>query len=142
VQLPLSVGGRLDRGAASGEVHLQRGPFRAGLGSGQMGAGQRIAGGAFGVDRIGLGAGSSLRPHWTIQFEDQLAGLGQVTGQSGAVAPAALQRPGTQPGVLLDHHRQLGVAVRIGRHRRPRQHRRCGHRPLRRCGCPCACRRR
>ena len=53
-----------------------------------MGAGERVAGSPFGVDRVGLrpaAAGRSQRP---VQLHDQLTGL----GQAGPVTTGALQR--------------------------------------------------
>ncbi len=111
MQLPLCVGARLDRGAAGGEVHLQRGPLSTSLGLGQVGAGQRVAGGAHGVDRIGLGLGPSLGPHRPVQLDHHLVALGQVLSQAGAVAAAAFHRPGPQSQVLFGEGIQLGVAV-------------------------------
>jgi len=101
VQLPLRVGAGLDRGAASGQMHLQRGPLSTALGLGQVGAGQRVPGSAHRVDRIGLGPGPSLRPHGPVQFDHHLVVLGQVLGQAGAVPAAAFHRPGPQPRVLF-----------------------------------------
>ena len=86
----------------------------AGLGLRQPGAGQGVAGGAFGVDRVGLRPGPAGRADRAVQLDDQLAGIGQVPGQAGAVAAGALHRPGPQPRVLLGQGDQLGVAVGIG----------------------------
>jgi hypothetical protein len=86
VQLPLGIAGGLDGSAAGGQAHLQGGPLRAGLGLGQPRAGEGVAGGAFGVDRIGLGPGASGGALGAVQFDDQLVRVGEVAGQSGAVA--------------------------------------------------------
>jgi hypothetical protein len=121
-QLPLRGGGSLDRGPPCGQAHLQRGPLGTGLGLSQPGASQRIASGALGVDRVGLGPGSSRGPLRAIEFDDQLISVGEMPGQAGAVAAGALHRPGAQAGVLLGQGNQLAVAVRVGGHGRSGQH--------------------
>jgi hypothetical protein len=85
-------------------------------------AGQRVSSGAHGVERIGLGPGPSLRPHWPVQLDHHLLVLGQVLGQAGAVAAAAFHRPGPQPRVLFGEGRQLGVAVGVRPHCPVSQH--------------------
>jgi hypothetical protein len=79
-QLPLAGGGSLHGGPPGGQAHLQRGSLGAGLGLSQPGAGQRLTGGAFGVDRVGLGAGPSGRPLGSVEFDDQLVAGRQVPG--------------------------------------------------------------
>ncbi len=103
-----------DRGAAGGEQHLQGGSLRAGLGGGQPGPGQGVAGGAFGVDHIGLRPVSAGGADRAVELDDQLAPLGEVAGQPGAVAAGAFHRPPAEPAVLLGEGEQLGVAVRVG----------------------------
>ena len=111
MQLPLRVGGRLHCGPADGEVHLQRGPLGTGLGLGQMPAGQCVPGAALGVDRIGLGAATPLGAHRAVQFDNQFALLGQVPGEPGAVAAAALQSPGPKARVVRGEARGANVLV-------------------------------
>jgi hypothetical protein len=116
VQLAHAGGGRLDRGAAGGEQDVQRAALGPGAGLCQLGAGQRVAGGADRVDRVGLRprfAGGAGR---AVQLDDQLLAVGQVAGQTGAVAAGALDRPGAQPGVPFGQLHQFGVAVRVGGH--------------------------
>jgi hypothetical protein len=121
-QLPGRGGGGLNRGPPCGQAHLQHRPPRAGLGLGQSGAGQCVAGGTVSVDRIGLGPGPARRPLGPVQLHDQFAGVSEMTGQAGAVAAGALHRPGPQPGVLLGQGAQLGIAIGICGHRHLGQH--------------------
>jgi hypothetical protein len=100
--------------APGGEQHLQPGALRSGLRCGQPDPGQRVAGGAFGVDHIGLGAVAAGGPFGTVELDDQLTPLAQVAGQPGAIAAAALHRPRAQPAVPIGERDQLGVAVGVG----------------------------
>src|SRR4051812_40169025 len=51
------------------------------------------------VERIRLRPSAARSPLRTIHLDDQLAGLQQVTTQTGAVTPGALDRPGPQSRV-------------------------------------------
>jgi hypothetical protein len=120
--LALAGGGGLHGGAPGGKEHLQRRAVGAGLGLGQLGAGQCVAGGAFGVDRVGLGPGPPRGALGPIELDDHFVGVGEVPGQPGAVATGALHRPGAQAGVLLSQGEEFGVAVGVGGDRRAGQH--------------------
>lgn len=58
-----------------------------------MGAGQRLAGGADGVQLIGFAApaAGALGP---VRLDHRVPGRGEGGGQAGAVGTAALDRPG------------------------------------------------
>jgi hypothetical protein len=112
-QLPLRGGDRVHGAAPCGQQRGQRGPLRPGLGRGQPNPGQGVAGGAFSVDHIGLGPAATGRSNRAVQLHDHFPGVGEVAGQSGAVAASTLDRPGPQPTVALGQLQQLGVAIGI-----------------------------
>jgi len=63
----LGVGRRVDDAAAHGQQHLQRTAFGPGAGLREVGAGQGVAGGAFGVDDIGFGPAAAGEPvKWSV----------------------------------------------------------------------------
>ena len=93
VQLPLGVGGGLNRRAACRQPHRQRRSLPSGSWLGELVTTKRFARCPGGIDRVGLGAvaaGGALGP---IQLH-HLLGVGvQEPGQAGAVAAGALDRP-------------------------------------------------
>jgi hypothetical protein len=90
---------------------------------GQSGPGQSVAGGAFGIDGIGLRPRTASGADRAVELDDQLTQLLQVAGQPGAVAAGALDRPPTQASMLLGQCDQRGVAVLVGGHGDRGQHR-------------------
>ena len=53
-------------------------------------------------------------PLGSVELDDDLLALRQVTRQAGAVATGPLDRPGPQHGVLVGELHQLGIAVSGG----------------------------
>jgi hypothetical protein len=123
VQLALAVGGGLDRGLARGEQDLQRRPLRAGTWLREMGACQGVPCRANRVDRVGLRAGPAGGSGGAVELDDELVTLGEMCGQSGAVAAGAFHRPRAQLSVLVGQFDQGVVAARIRGHGGLRQHR-------------------
>jgi hypothetical protein len=106
-QLTLGVGGGLDRRTARGQQGLQRGALRPGLGGGQASAGQRVAGGALGVQRVRAATTATGGPRRAVELDEDLTDRGKVAGQAGAVPAGTLHGEGPQPAVTLGHRQQL-----------------------------------
>ena len=114
VQLALAVGGRLDRSLAGSEQDLQRRSLRAGARLREVGARQGVAGGADSVDGVGLRPGAAGRSCGPVELDDQLVALGEMRGQTGAVAAGAFHRPRAHPPVLVRELDQRFIALGIG----------------------------
>jgi hypothetical protein len=87
------------------------------LGLGELLTAQGFAGGPGGVQRVGLGPVAAGGPLGPIQLHHPLVMSIQESGQAGAVAAGALDRPHPQATVLVGQLQQLLVASRSGRHR-------------------------
>ena len=108
--------GAADDGAVSGgEQDAQGFAVAAGPGCGQMLAGQRFAGGADGVEFVGLGAVTAGRAGGPVDLDDPFAVLEQEGGEPGAEAAGALDRPDPPAGGVQDGEGQDPfVAHRVG----------------------------
>jgi hypothetical protein len=123
VELALGVAGGLDRGAAGGQLYLERCSVPGGTRLSEVLTTQGFTGGPGRVQRVGLGAvtaGCSLGP---VQLHHLLGRGVQEPGQPGAVASGALDRPDPLAWLLGGQGQQLLVAGRRGRHRRLVDHR-------------------
>jgi hypothetical protein len=67
-----------------------------------------------GIDRIGLGAPSTMGPLGSVEFDDPLARFDQEPSQPGPVAAGAFDGPGPQARVALGQIEEGEVAVGIG----------------------------
>jgi hypothetical protein len=118
VQLPLGVGGGLDRGAACRQPHRQRRSLPGGSWLGELVTTQRLVGCPGGIDRVGLGAVAADGALGPVELDNLLMMSMQEPGQSGAVAAGALDRPHPLARLLVGQLEQLLVAGRGRRHRR------------------------
>jgi hypothetical protein len=82
-----------------------------------LGAGQRVAGGAFGVDRVGFAAPAARWALRAVKLDDDLPGGGEVAGQPGAVPAGAFDRERAHPAVARGGFDQFVVALWIRGHR-------------------------
>jgi hypothetical protein len=110
MQLPLGVGGGLDRGAAGGQPHRQRRLVAGGAGLGELVAAQGLASCSGGVQGVGLGAVAAGCPLGSVQLDHLLRVGCQEPGQAGAIATGALDRPHPPTVVLIGQPQQLLVA--------------------------------
>jgi hypothetical protein len=113
VQLALGVAGGLDRGAAGGQPHRQRGPPAHGPRLGELVATQGLAGGSGRIQGIGGGAVAAGGPLGPVQLHRLLSVGLQEAGQAGAVAAGALDRPHPPTVVLVGQPQQLLVTGRV-----------------------------
>jgi hypothetical protein len=111
VELALGVAGSLDRRAAGGQPHRQRGSWTGRSGLGQLLTAQDLASGPDGVQRIGLGAMAAGGPLGSIQLHYLLGVSMQEPGQPGTVPTGALDRPHPLPTVLVGQLQELPVAI-------------------------------
>ena len=82
---------------------------------GEVFAGQRFAGGADGVEVVGLGAVAAGRSGRPVDLDDPFAVFEQVGGEPGAEAAGALDRPDAPPGgVFVGEREHPAVAERVG----------------------------
>lgn len=109
--LPLSVGGGLDRGPAGGQQHRQGLTVPAATRGAESRPRKCLAGGADRVERVGLGAVTSLGAFGAVELDDDLVAALEVPGQAGAVTAGALDRRRAQGSVLVDELHQFGVAI-------------------------------
>jgi hypothetical protein len=116
------VGGADLRGAgavASRQQDPQRLPVPTATGRQQVVLGQRLSGGADGVQGVTLGPGAPRRPLGPADLDHPLAAGLQERRQPGAVATRALHRPAASTGHLHPGElEQLTVAGRVCHHRR------------------------
>ena len=82
-----------DGALAGGQQDAQSFPVAASPRLGEVLAGERFAGGAGGVELVGLGAVAAGRARWPVDLDHPLALLEQKARQSGAEAAGALDRP-------------------------------------------------
>ena len=115
LELTLGIAGGFDGHGAHGDQHRQCGALASTAGLGEVFAGECFASGAHGVERIGLGALSTGRTVWPVEFDHDFASLGEVSGEACAVAAGAFDRPHSQCRVLIGHCDQLGVAGLVRR---------------------------
>jgi hypothetical protein len=81
---------------------------------GEVAASERFTAGADRVEGVGLGAVASGRTVRAVELDHQLVTAVEVSGEPGAVAAGALDRPGSKSRVSIRHRDELGVAVRVG----------------------------
>jgi hypothetical protein len=113
-QLTLRVGGSVDGRAPRGQQHRQRLTVAATARGSELGAGEGLAGGTDRVQWVGLRAVASLGPLWSVELDHDLLAPFEVSCQSGAVAPGALDRPRPQHRVLVGELNELGISISAG----------------------------
>ena len=82
--------------------------------SSQPRSGHRLTRSSDRIKRIRLRPVAAGSPLGSVELDDDLLALRQVTRQAGAVPTGPLDRPGPQHGVLVGELHQLGIAIRGG----------------------------
>ena len=116
LELPDGLGAGDDGALPGGEQDPHRFAVAAGPRRGQMVAGQGFAGGADGVEVVGLGAVASSWSGWPVDLDDPFTALEQVGGEPGAETAGALDRPDSTAGrVFVGERDDPPIAHRVGR---------------------------
>lgn len=115
-ELPDGLGASDDSALPRGEHDPHRFTVTARPRRGQVVTSEGFAGGAYGIQVVGLGAVAPRRAGWAVDLDDPLAAFEQVCGQPGAEAAASLDGPNPSAGGLFVGERDdAAVTHRVGR---------------------------
>ncbi len=114
MDLALRVGGGVNNEAAGGETHRERCSFAFSTRFALRRTTERFARRADSVEQIGLGAVAALGSLRPVEFDHQLAALGQEPGEPGALTVDAFDRPCPKPTASFSSIEEALATVRVG----------------------------